>query len=299
MTKPSLPVAIALLWLAAPALAVAPPKPPEPPKPQEAPPVYVTALPAAAFLVAFLPVAPAGKEKNLFDVDLRVEVVLPRGCGDKLAGLMRQGGAKLDGSDAYDVVLERRTGGECSKDATRIGARWAIRMRVPDGATRELVVGGRSFQVARTGAKLTLDGEPATGDVPGAPPTAAPATLITGTVTAAEATFSRALPGSPPPSVVDIAVSAKWPKCAGPLLGLLGRGDAASHFSLNRFEPLASAPLDGSCGPPLPKPRRDLARAVVRVARFRVGETELSITLPPAPSAPPAASPPPATPAAK
>ncbi len=92
-------LALALLALAAPSPASEPP--PAPPS------VYVVALPAAVSLVAWLP-APA---KDLIDLDLRTEVVLPNNCGDRVAGLLKRDGARLDGAEVYDVVLERKAVG--------------------------------------------------------------------------------------------------------------------------------------------------------------------------------------------
>ncbi len=239
--------------------------------PADAPSVYVMALPANVALIAVVP-----RDKDLFDLDLRVEVVLPLGCGDRMAGLLRHGGASLDGPDDFDAVLERRAAGECKKEPSRVAARWAIRMRLPDGATRDLTIGSRAFKVARAGAKVTLDGQPPEGDVPGAPPTAAPATLVIGDVTEAKLTTAKALPGSAG-TAVEVTLAARWPKCAGPLLGLLGRGDASSKFALDRFTPIALAPLDGSCGAAVAKPRPATARAVVRVAQFSVGAQRLAL----------------------
>ena len=246
----------------------------------EIPPTFILALPAAVSLVAFLPVRDA-REKDLFDLDLRVDVVLPKGCGDRLAGLLKRGGPVLDHGDAWDAILERRNAGECKKEPSRVGARWAIRMRVPDGATRDLTLGERVLKVSRTGAKILLDGEEATGDVPGAPATAAPATLLVGAVTSATVTSTSAIPTIPGAAVVAIDLAATWPKCAGAVIGLLARGEVASHFALDRFEPLAVAPLDGRCMAPLPKPRRSTVRVVLRVAKFTVGERALEVTLPP------------------
>src|SRR5437867_1051553 len=81
---------------------------PPPPAPSAAPPVYVVALPAAVSLVAWLPVK---KAPDLADLDLRVEVVLPADCGDRIAGLLRESDA------AYQVVVERHAAGECGKKA--------------------------------------------------------------------------------------------------------------------------------------------------------------------------------------
>jgi hypothetical protein len=221
--------------------AIADPPAAKPP----APTVYVLALPAAASLVAFLPVE---KSPDRFDLDLRVEVVLGTNCGDKVAGLMKRNGATLDGDDAYDVVLERKAVGECKKDAARVGTRWAIRTKIADGATRSLSIGERTWKVARAGDKITLDGEPATGDVPGAPPTAKPATFVTGEVTAAKELRGWAVPKQAGyTAVFELEVSAKLPKCAAAPIGLLARGDASTKFALTHFEPLAIAPLDGSC----------------------------------------------------
>jgi hypothetical protein len=204
-------------------------------------------MPTRIELVAVLPVE---KSTDLFDLDLRVEVVLPRGCGEKMAGLMKRNGATLDGEDAYDALLERPkvvAVADCKKDASRVGARWAIRMRLPDGQTRDLTIGERVHKVARAGAAITVDGEAPQGDVPGAPPTAAPATFVTGRVASARAT--------PAAQAIDLDLTAKWLKCVGKSVGVLGRGDTASKFALVHFEPVAIAPLDGSCtGAPRPRP---------------------------------------------
>ena len=117
-----------LLALGMACAALGPARAAEPPAtPATAPPVYVLALFVNVEFIAVLPVAGA---PDLFDIDLRSQVVLPLGCGDKVAGLLRKGGPRLDGADAWDVVLERRAVGDCNKDATRVGARWTIRMRM-------------------------------------------------------------------------------------------------------------------------------------------------------------------------
>src|SRR5437773_3042809 len=106
---------LASLPLAAARAAAPAPSPATPP-----PPLYVIALPAAYSFIAWLPVE---KAPDAVDLDLRVEVVQPMDCGDRIAGLLRRGGPRLDGPDAYDVVVERKAVGECRKDAKRIGAR--------------------------------------------------------------------------------------------------------------------------------------------------------------------------------
>jgi hypothetical protein len=207
-----------------------------------APPIYMQVLPAAVSLVAWLPVE---REKDQVVLDVRVEAVLPRGCGDALAGLMRRAGPTVEGPDEWDVVLERHPVGECKKEAVRVGARWPVRMRLPDGATRRLTIGERALQVARAGTKVTLDGAPPVGDLPGAPPTAAPASLVVGEVQAARVAGARRLDQET--RSVTIHATVRWPKCAGAPLGWLGRGDAGSHFRINHFEPIARAPIDAGC----------------------------------------------------
>lgn len=229
----------------------------------EVPTTYVLALPAAVSLVAWLPVVADKRGRDLIDLDLRIEVVLPLGCGDQVAGLARRGGARLDGADAWDVIVARRSVGECKRDPTRVARRWAIRMRLPEAASRELVIGERGLKVARRDGKVTLDGEPPTGDVPGAPPTDPPRTFVVGAVTAAQITAARGVAGEPAASTLEIDLAARWPRCAGPALGLLGRGDAASKFRLAYFDPIAVAPLDGAC-PAAEKPRRETVRLVWR-----------------------------------
>ena len=243
----------------------------------EAPPVYEMALPANVVFVAFL-----AKGGDLFDLDLRAEVVLPLTCGDKVAGLLRLDGPRLDGADAYNVVLERHPVEKCKKDATRIGARWAIRMRIPDGQTRELLIGPRALAIARKKDVITLDGTEPMGDLPGAPATADPATLVLGDVTTAKLiSVENVAPGD---FAVAIEVSARWPKCAGAPLGMLASGDAASKFALDRFTPLARAPLDGTCAKATTE-RKATVRATLRLpksgaAKIKVGAQELSVAAP-------------------
>ena len=236
------------------ALAEAPAGPPPPP-------TFVRMLPVGVSLIAVLPVDGKG---DLVDLDLRIEVVLPLGCKDQVAGLARRGGPRLDGADAYDVIVERPSVGECGKQPTRIGRRWAIRMRVAEGTTAPLTIGEAVHQVARQGGKVTLDGEPPAGDLPGAPPTDPPRTLTVGEVATAKLLAIRPLPGEGRSSaVLDFAVETRWPRCVKGPLGLLGRGDAASKFALAYFQPLAVAPLDGSCGP-VGKPRPSRLGIVAR-----------------------------------
>jgi hypothetical protein len=228
----------ALAAPSAPAAGSTKPAAPTPP-----PPVILGALPARIEFVAWLPVEKAADQ---LDLDLRVEVVLPRSCGDKLLGLFRRSGPRLDAPDVYDPILVRNSTGECGKDAVRIGAREAIRMRIPDGQTRELQIGERVVRVTRKGKDVTVDGEGPQGDVPGAPPTARPSALVAGEVTAAKVTSAKRLAD---PWVVgaDVQVTAKWPACAGAPVGFLGRGDASTHYALTRFEPIARAALDEPC----------------------------------------------------
>jgi hypothetical protein len=207
-----------------------------------APPVYVITFPAEVAYIAFLPVPGKG---DLFDLDLRIEVVLPQACGDRLAGLMRREGGRPEGADVYDVVLERQPVGECKKDATRIGARYTVRMRVPEQATRELTIGARVLRVGRVGNAITVDGQAPVGDVAGAPPTAPPVLLVAGAVEGA--TLKTATPLMAGALAVQLEVTARWPRCAEAPLGLLGHGDASSRFVLDRFVPVARLALDGSC----------------------------------------------------
>jgi hypothetical protein len=266
---------------------------------EPAPPVYVLTSPAAVAFIAFLPVPGKG---DLFDIDLRTEVVLPQSCGDRLAGLMRREGARPDAADVYDVVLERQPVGDCKKDATRIGARYTVRMRVPDQATRELTIGPRVLRVGRKGDVITVDGEAPTGDVPGAPPTAAPVLLVAGEVKSAEVKVATLLAAGALATSLDIV--ARWPRCAEPPLGMIGHGDASSRFVLDRFVPVARLALDGSCagaagaggpggaggagkaGAGSTIERRDLVRTTVRLPRgaqgieITVGSKKLQVTGP-------------------
>lgn len=228
---------LAALLAAAPLAARA-----EPAAPPSAPPTFLQVLPAAVSLVAWLPVE---GERDEVVLDLRVEAVLPRGCGDKFAGLIRRAGPSVEGPDAWDVVLERPPIGECKKDPVRVGSRWPVRMKLPQGATRSITLGERTLQVARAGDKVTLDGEPPAGDLPGAPPTGAPATLVLGQVEEAKVTGSHKL--DPDTRAVFLHASVRWPKCAGAQMGWLGRGDAGSHFRVTHFEPLARAPIESGC----------------------------------------------------
>ena len=261
-------------------------------------PVFIAALPAAVSFVAWLPV---DKQPDLVDLDVRVEVVLPHGCGDTIAGLLRHDGPRLEGDDDYDVVVRRNAVGECKKDAVRIGDRASFRFRVADGQTRTLTIGGRTIKVARQGKTLTLDGEEAGGDVPGAPATAPPSTLVYGEVASASVLSARRIAGTPDSTDVDLQVSAKWPTCAGPPLGLLGRGDAETHFALARFLPLARAPFDAPCKGTAT--RAAPIRAVIRVPHkegqlaITVGATPLTVKPAAAPAATPASSAPGAKPA--
>ena len=231
---------------AAPAIALA-----GPPVPQSAAPnvptVFTTALPAHVSFIASLPVA---KSPDEVDLDLRVEVVLPAACGDQVAGLLSRGApnaSKPGAADYYEAVIVLHEVGECKKEATRIGARTAIRMKLPDRQTRELSIGALSMKVARAGDQVTIDGNPPEGDLPGAPPTARPGALVLGDVTAAKAISAARITGHPRTARADVTVTAKWVSCAGPPLGFLASGDAKTHFALTHFEPLARAPRDEPC----------------------------------------------------
>jgi hypothetical protein len=246
---------------------------------EPAPPVYVVTFPAEVAFIAFLPVPGKG---DLFDIDLRTDVVLPQACGDRLAGLMRRDGLRPNAADTYDVVLERQPVGECKKDATRISARYTVRMRVPDQAPRALAIGPRNLRVARTGDAITVDGQAPLGDVPGAPPTAPPVTLVAGEVQGATLKTVTPLVGGA--LATSLEVTARWPKCAQAPLGLLGHGDASSRFVLDRFLPVARVALDGRCatgtgsggGTAGTVERRDLLRTTIRLPR---GARELEIAV--------------------
>jgi hypothetical protein len=250
---------------------------------EPAPPVYVLTSPAAVGFIAFLSVPGKG---DLFDVDLRTEVVLPQACGDRLAGVMRRDGGRPEGADVYDVVLERQPVGECKKDATRIGARYTVRLRVPDQATRELTIGPRVLKVVRKGDAITVDGQEPSGDVPGAPPTAPPVLLVAGEVAGVKLKAATPLVGGA--LAAQLEVTARWPRCAEPPFGLLGHGDASSRFVLDRFVPVARLALDGSCAGAKATggtvERRDVVRTTVRLPRgaqaleISVGGKKLQVT---------------------
>jgi len=88
-----------------------------------------------------------------------------------------------------------------------------------------------------------------------------------------------------------VRVSGRFPSCAGPPLGLLGRGDVTTGFALTRFQPLAVARQDEACGAKKVARTADL-EAVVRLprgadrARITVGTTALEVAV----AAPAAAS---------
>lgn len=281
-------VPLALLVGLVPSLLAAPPA--RAVEPAKAAPTYVLVLPANVAFVAFLPVD-AAKGKDLFDLDLKVEVVEPRSCGDKVAGLLRAGGPRLvegDGPDEYQVVVARNAAGDCKKEATRIRARWAIRTRVVDGKTRKLVIGDRELTVARKGNDLTLDGQAPAGDDPGAPPTADPATFVTGEVSSAKlGAVTRAPDGQA--ATIDLTVGARWPKCAAAPLGFLARGSAATKFLLTDLAPVAIAPLDGSCGKATVEKTTPLV-TIAHVAanatdvELHVGSKAVAVKLPPRPT---------------
>jgi hypothetical protein len=258
---------------------------------KEAPPVYVVALPASVSLIAWLPVKDAPDQVVL---DLRVEVVEPANCGDRVAGLLHRGARGDEHGASYDVVVERRSGA-CTQRPARIGARTAIRFPVADGARRRLEIGPTTVEVARDGGKVTLDGQPPQGDVPGAPPTARPTELVMGSALEAKLLGSGPVEAEPLARTVRLQVKSRAPSCAGAPIGLLARGDASTRFALLRFEPLARVPQDEPCrGDAV---RTDELSTVLRPGSrkrplpFHVGEATLELRNDAAPRAPDAKSP--------
>lgn len=212
---------------------------------------YSVALPVAASLVAWLPVAGHADE---VDLDLRVEVVLPHGCGDRLAGLLvRDAGATHDGA-GYEVVIARPAGVVCAKEAKRVSARTAVRLKLAAGTTRALRLGQLRLQVARAAARsaagvegVTLDGAGPTGDVPGAPPTARPQVLVLGAVRGVKMAGTETVAGEAHAVAATLDVRASWPRCAEAPLGFLGSGDASTGFAITHFQPIAVQPQDEPC----------------------------------------------------
>lgn len=245
---------------------------------EAAPTLYVKALPADVSMVAFLPVEGGANARDLFDIDVRVEAVLPMDCGDRVAGLTKQGDGR-DDDDKYDLVLERHSLSECQQDAKRIGARWTVRMHLPDHEKRSLTIGDRASEIAREGKNVLFNGQPPTGDVPGAPPTAAPTLWVTGKVLGARVAGSRAV--RPPPryaAVFAINVDAKWPSCAARPVGFLAHGDVRAKFAFNHFDPIALAQGDGPCSSSRAK-AHDRLRLVWRIPtgyEFSVGQIALT-----------------------
>src|SRR2546430_17436069 len=115
---------LASLPLAAARAAAPAPSPATPP-----PPLYVIALPAAYSFIAWLPVE---KAPAAVDLDLRVEVVQPMDCGDRIAGLLRPGGPRLDRPGALHPGVARQAGGRGRQAAKRIRHRGLV-LRPPHG----------------------------------------------------------------------------------------------------------------------------------------------------------------------
>lgn len=245
--------------------------------PPAQPPLFVTALPATVVLVAWLAVE---KAPDQVDLDLRVEVVLPSNCRDRIAGLLRQ----TSGDDPWAVVVERNPVGACAKEPSRIAARQAIRVRLPVDGARELRFGDRSLKLARDRRGVTLDGERPAGDVPGAPPTGRPVALVAGAVTAAKLSVEKRIEGEPGAALDEFAVEARWPVCAGAPLGFLASGDASTHFALTRFQPIARLPLDERCAGTAS--RRSRLSALLRFPKgeptieARVGDRRFTLSKP-------------------
>lgn len=223
---------------------------------------YSVVLPVAASLVAWLP---ASGQADAVDLDLRVEVVLPHGCGDRLEGLLLRDA----GDDAsYEAVVGRPTG-LCTKEAKRVSARTVIRIKLAPDATRTLRLGQLRLQVARPpgSGDVTLDGAVPTGDVPGAPPTARPSVLVLGEVRAARLMDTASVAGEAHAVAATIGVQASWPRCAEAPLGFLGSGDASTGFAITHFMPLAVMPQDRPC-----KPRAERTTIIPLLARSLDGD---------------------------
>src|SRR5262249_18956446 len=149
--------------------------------------------------------------------------------------------------DTWEVAMEHRPALDCTPNPSRISNRYPLRMRIPDGQTRDLTIGATTVKVARHGKNVTLDGVAPEGDIPGAPPTGRPFTLVPGEPTAASVVSAARDPGDPDAARTVLSVTARYPACASPPLGMLARGDGSTRFSLTRFVPVASAPLDAPC----------------------------------------------------
>lgn len=241
------------------------------------PSLYVVALPADVSLVAVLPVRHL---TDWYDLDLRLAAVLPADCGDKVAGLMKRSIATAaDKDNSYDLILERNSLAECKTSPKRISARWTVRMFLRDHAHHPLVVGARTMEVVREAGAVTLDGRGPEGDVPGAPPTARPASFVVGKATRAQViSASLAAPHPRYAAVLELEVSAEWPVRTQPPAGFLARGSVGLKTVFNRFEPLALVYLDA-----LSKPPRDVMRHRLRLVwrdpsgyRLTVGSLVLS-----------------------
>lgn len=263
-----------VLLVAAPSAALAgPAKPavPIPPSPRNEP-LYQMAVPAKVTLIAWLPV---DKQPDMVDVDVRIEVVVPYSCGDRLAGVMRAGGAKLDGPDTWDVLIEHRPDPECKPEPTRMANRYTVRMKLPVGQKRDLTIGPTVMTVARTAQQVTLNGVAPEGDAPGAPPTAKPITLVLGESPSAKLVASDRDGNDVDSARTVMTVTGRFPGCALTPIGLVARGDASTRFALTRYVPIAPVLLDRPCKEKPAVVTRELSTLV----RLPKGKNETKITV--------------------
>lgn len=277
-------VACTLIGPVAASVTLAASAPPSPSPRNE--PLHSMAIPAKVTLIAWLPVF---KQPDWIDVDVRIAVVVPYSCGDRLAGIMRAGGARLDGPDAWDVVTEHRPAPDCTPSPTRMSNRYTVRMKVPDGQTRDLSIGPSIMKVARHGQTVTLDGVPPEGDVPGAPGTARPITLVTSEPSSVKLISAERDSNDIDSARVVVQLTTTWPGCFMPPLGLLAKGDASTRFALSKYVALAPVPLDQPCKVKSAVGTHELS-TLVRLpkgkneTRITVGKAPLTIKVGPRPA---------------